>query len=203
MEKQIIEKLDFEKGNGLLPAIIQDFETSKVLMLGYMDREALDKTIADQRVTFFSRSKNRLWTKGETSGNFLELKSIQADCDNDSLLIKVKPKGVVCHTGSDTCFEEKNIKEKSFLDTLESVIQKRRINPSEKSYTSELFQKGINKIAQKVGEEAVELIIESKDQNDDLFLNEGADLIYHFLVLLQAKGFELRDIVEILKKRHE
>lgn len=184
-----------------MPCIIQDEATRKVLMLGYMNEEALEKTQTENRVTFFSRTKNRLWTKGETSGNFLNVKSITADCDNDTLLIKVNPVGEVCHTGSDTCFDEKNEGD-AFLFHLEKVIQNRKNNPSEKSYTSSLFQKGINKIAQKVGEEAVEIVIEAKDENDDLFLGEAADLMYHYLVLLAAKNKNLEDVIEVLRSRH-
>ncbi len=184
-----------------MPCIVQDDATQKVLMLGYMNEAALEKTQTEGKVTFFSRTKNRLWTKGETSGNFLNVKSIKADCDNDTLLIKVNPVGVVCHTGADTCFEETNEGD-SFLFDLEKVIQDRKDNPSEGSYTSSLFQKGINKIAQKVGEEAVEIVIEAKDENDDLFLGEAADLMYHYLVLLAAKNKSLDDVIDVLKERH-
>jgi len=195
-------KIDFEKyADGLVPAIIQDAETGKVLMLGFMNEAALNKTNELQKVTFFSRSKNRLWTKGEESGNFLLLKEIKVDCDNDTLLIKVKPVGAVCHTGSDTCWNEKNAND-NFLQQLEQIIADRKSNPSSASYTSSLFEKGINKIAQKVGEEAVELVIESKDNNDTLFKNEAADLLFHYLILLQAKGLRLKDIVDVLKSRH-
>ena len=197
----MLGNLDFEKVNGLMPCIIQDEVTQKVLMLGYMNKEALKKTQNEKRVTFFSRTKSRLWTKGETSGNFLNVKSITSDCDNDTLLIKVEPVGEVCHTGSDTCFDEKNEGD-AFLFHLEKVILDRKNNPSEKSYTSELFQKGINKIAQKVGEEAVEIVIEAKDENDDLFLGEAADLMYHYLVLLAAKNKKLEDVIEVLRSRH-
>jgi phosphoribosyl-ATP pyrophosphohydrolase/phosphoribosyl-AMP cyclohydrolase len=197
----MLENLDFEKVKGLMPCIIQDEATQKVLMLGYMNTEALKKTQTENRVTFFSRTKNRLWTKGETSCNFLNVKSITSDCDNDTLLIKVSPEGVVCHTGSDTCFDEKNEGD-SFLFNLEKVIQDRKNNPSEKSYTSELFRKGINKIAQKVGEEAVEIVIEAKDENDDLFLGEAADLIYHYLILLTAKNKKLENVIDVLRNRH-
>ncbi len=197
----MIENLDFKKVNGLMPCIIQDEATRKVLMLGYMNEAALEKTQAENRVTFFSRTKNRLWTKGETSGNFLNVKNITVDCDNDTLLIKVDPVGAVCHTGSDTCFDEKNEGD-AFLFHLEKVIQNRKNNPSDKSYTSSLFQKGINKIAQKVGEEAVEIVIEAKDDNDDLFLGEAADLMYHYLVLLAAKNKNLEDVIEVLRSRH-
>lgn len=194
-------KPDFTKyKDGLVPAIIQDFTTQKVLMLGFMNEEAFDETSKGMKVTFYSRSKQRLWTKGETSGNFLEVKEILIDCDNDSLLIKVDPAGPVCHTGADTCFNENN---RAFtLQKLEQVIINRKENPGKDSYTSSLFQKGINKIAQKVGEEAVELVIESKDDDSKKFLNEAADLLYHFLVLLHAKNFKLTDVEEVLSARH-
>ncbi len=195
--------IDFAKyPDGLLPAIIQDSITGKVLMLGFMNQEALDKTKVLQKVTFYSRSKGRLWTKGEESGNFLIPESILSDCDNDTLLIKAKPLGPTCHTGADTCWGEKN-SGGNFLDYLESVISDRKNNPSEKSYTTSLFNKGINKIAQKVVEEAVELVIESKDENKDLFLGEAADLLFHYLVLLQAKGYRLEDVINILRGRHK
>lgn len=166
-----------------------------------MNEAALAKTRELQKVTFFSRSKNRLWTKGEESGNFLLLKDIKVDCDNDTLLVKVNPVGPVCHTGSDTCWDEKNVND-NFLSQLEQIITDRKNNPSSASYTSSLFAKGINKVAQKVGEEAVELVIEAKDNNDDLFKDEAADLLFHYLILLQAKGFVLNDIMDVLKKRH-
>ena len=194
--------LDFKKGNGLLPVIIQDASTNKVLMLGYMNEAALEQTIAEGKVTFFSRSKQRLWTKGETSGNFLNVVSIAEDCDHDALLIKANPVGPVCHTGADTCFEERNQSD-NFLLHLEKVIQDRKNNPSEKSYTNSLFKKGINKVAQKVGEEAVELVIEAKDDNEELFLGEAADLMYHYLVLLAAKNYELEDVMKVLRQRHQ
>jgi len=195
-------KPDFSKfSDGQVPAIIQDSISNRVLMLGFMNEEALDKTNKEGKVTFFSRSKQRLWTKGETSNNFLLLKEIIADCDNDTLLIKVSPVGPVCHTGADTCFNESNT---SFsLEKLESVITNRKNNPTDSSYTSSLFTKGINKIAQKVGEEAVELVIESKDENQEKFLGEAADLLYHYLVLLQAKNYKLEDVVNILAQRHK
>ena len=194
--------IDFAKGNGLVPAIIQDATTNKVLMLGFMNEEAFQKTQTEKRVTFFSRTKNRLWTKGEESGNFLNVVSIHPDCDNDTLLIKANPVGVVCHTGADTCWNEKNEKSNlDFLIELEQTITSRKNSPTEESYTSKLFAKGINKIAQKVGEEATELVIESKDDNADLFLNEGADLLFHYLILLQAKGCKLQDVIAILEKR--
>lgn len=193
---------DFSKDtNRLIPAIIQDVNTGKVLMLGYMNESAFEKTKAENRVTFFSRSKNRLWTKGEESGNFLEVKSILLDCDRDTLLIKAEPHGPVCHTGNDTCWNEEN-RSDNFLQQLESIIEDRKNNPSDKSYTASLFAKGINKIAQKVGEEAVEVVIEAKDNNDELFLNESADLLFHYLILLKAKGFMLRDVIDILRERH-
>jgi phosphoribosyl-ATP pyrophosphohydrolase/phosphoribosyl-AMP cyclohydrolase len=197
-------KIDFNKNNdGLIPAIIQDALTKSVLMLGYMNKEAFDKTKETKKVTFFSRSKNRLWTKGEESGNVLNLVGIKVDCDNDTLLIQASPEGPTCHKGSDTCWDETNSQNFGFLTELEDVIQNRMENsePSE-SYVSSLFEKGINKIAQKVGEEAIEVVIEAKDNNDKLFLDESADLLFHYLILLQAKGFKLNDVVNILKKRH-
>lgn len=197
-----INQLDFQKNDGLIPVIIQDNATNKVLMLGYMNAEAVEKTVINKRVTFFSRSKQRLWTKGETSGNFLNLVSIAKDCDNDTLLVKVNPVGPVCHTGSDTCFQEVNQTD-NFLLHLQSVIQDRRDNPSDKSYTTSLFKKGINKVAQKVGEEAVELVIEAKDNDQELFMGEAADLMYHYLVLLAAKNYQLEDVIHVLKKRHQ
>ena len=198
-------KIDFNKNkDGLVPAIIQDSTTNKVLMLGYMNEEAYAKTIEIGKVTFFSRTKKRLWTKGEESGNFLNLVSIKNDCDNDSLLIQVNPVGPTCHTGTDTCWGEINEQSFGFLSELENVIKSRReAANTEKSYVASLFEKGINKIAQKVGEEAVELVIEAKDDNEKLFLNEGADLLFHYLILLQAKGYQLKDIVSILKNRHK
>ena len=195
-------KIDFAKySDGLVPAIIQDNSTGKVLMLGFMNEEALEKTKTIGKVTFYSRSKQRLWTKGEESGNFLELRSIIADCDNDTLLIKADPVGPVCHTGADTCFAETNSKD--ILQTLGEIIKQRFDDRSGKSYTSGLFDKGINKVAQKVGEEAIELVIEAKDDNKELFLNEAADLLFHYMVLLQAKGFSLQDVKEILEQRHK
>jgi phosphoribosyl-ATP pyrophosphohydrolase/phosphoribosyl-AMP cyclohydrolase len=198
-------KVNFNKtSDNLIPAIIQDNETKNVLMLGYMNQEALDQTLATKRVTFFSRTKNRLWTKGEESGNFLELISMKEDCDNDTLLVKVKPVGPTCHTGLDTCWQEANNQEFGFLSKLEKTIATRKANAySEKSYVASLFAKGMNKIAQKVGEEAVEVVIEAKDSNDNLFLSESADLLFHYLILLQAKGFELKDVVEVLKGREK
>ena len=198
-------KIDFTKSeNGLIPAIIQDFETNKVLMLGYMNLEAYEKTELTKKVTFFSRSKNRLWTKGEESGHFLNLIEMKIDCDNDTLLIKVQPIGPTCHTGSDTCWQEKNVENYGFLSKLENTIKSRKENStSDKSYVASLFELGINKIAQKVGEEAVEVIIEAKDNNNALFLNESADLLFHFLILLQAKGFQLQDVITVLKDRNK
>jgi phosphoribosyl-AMP cyclohydrolase / phosphoribosyl-ATP pyrophosphohydrolase len=187
--------------NGLVPAVIQDAETNKVLMLGFMNEEALNKTIELHQVTFFSRSKNQLWTKGEESGNYLFVKEIKVDCDDDTLLIKVNPVGPVCHTGADTCWSEKN-ESGNFLVQLENIIAARKNDPDERSYTSSLFEKGINKIAQKVGEEAIELVIEAKDNNPGLFKDEAADLLFHYLILLQAKGFKLDDIIKVLKSRH-
>lgn len=195
--------INFDKSpDGLIPAVIQDAETGKVLMLGYMNREAYDKTVAENIVTFFSRSKQRLWTKGETSNNFLHVREILIDCDGDTLLIKSAPAGPTCHTGADTCFDEVNTGKGQFLNYLQSIIHDRKVNPSEKSYTTSLFGKGVNKIAQKVGEEAVELVIEAKDDNDDLFKGEAADLLFHFLVLLEQKNMDLDDIVAVLQTRH-
>lgn len=195
-------KPDFSKyADNLIPVIIQDSVTQKVLMLGFMNEAAFHKTQQENKVTFFSRSKQRLWTKGESSGNFLLVKEMLTDCDKDTLLIKAQPTGPVCHTGADTCFNESN---PAFtLQQLEEVIADRKQNPADASYTSSLFKKGINKIAQKVGEEAVELVIESKDDNDEKFLNEAADLLYHYLVLLQAKNHTLKDVVTILSARHK
>jgi len=195
-------KIDFKKySDGLAPAIIQDHKTQKVLMLGFMNEEALQKTMREGKVTFYSRSKKRLWTKGEESGNFLLLKELMSDCDDDALLIKAEPTGPVCHTGADTCWSEKNHAE-DFLSYLEHIIELRKNSDDQKSYVHQLFKKGINKIAQKVGEEAVELVIEAKDVNNDLFLNEASDLLFHYLILLQAKGFKLDDVIRILKERH-
>ncbi len=193
-------KLDFEKVNGLVPVIIQDERTQQVLMLGYMNEEALELTQKDGRVHFFSRSKNRIWLKGETSENYLYVKNIKEDCDSDALLIQVKPAGNVCHTGIFSCFDEKN--SKGFLYELEETISERIDEKVQNSYTYDLYQRGINKMAQKLGEEAVELVIEAKDDNADLFKNEAADLLYHFLILLKAKSFNLTDIEEILLERN-
>lgn len=192
-------KLDFSKNNGLIPVIIQNSETQQVLMLGYMNEEALQKTKEENVVTFFSRSKNRLWTKGETSGNFLNVVSIKEDCDSDSLLIQVNPKGPTCHNGTISCFA--NEPEISFLNQLENTIEERVNNPTSESYVASLFQKGINKIAQKVGEEAVELVIEAKDDNQDLFIGEAADLLFHYLILLKSKNLKLSNIEAELKNR--
>ncbi|AIY14746.1 bifunctional phosphoribosyl-AMP cyclohydrolase/phosphoribosyl-ATP diphosphatase HisIE [Cellulophaga baltica] len=197
-------KIDFDKNSdGLIPAIIQDATTKNVLMLGYMNQEAFDKTQETKKVTFFSRTKKRLWTKGEESGNFLNLVAIKNDCDNDTLLITVNPVGPTCHKGTDTCWEEENTSSFGFLTKLEAIITDRKDNPeNQDSYVASLFRKGINKVAQKVGEEAVEVVIEAKDNDDKLFLDESADLLFHYLILLQAKGFTLKDIEEVLKKRN-
>jgi phosphoribosyl-ATP pyrophosphohydrolase/phosphoribosyl-AMP cyclohydrolase len=193
-----------KSANGLLPVIVQDNQTNKVLMLGYMNNEAYQKTLSENRVTFFSRSKQRLWTKGETSDNFLNVKQILIDCDEDTILIKASPDGPTCHTGADTCFEETNEGQASFLNYLQkTIIRDRKNNPSDSSYTSSLFKKGINKIAQKVGEEAVELVIEAKDNNDDLFKGEAADLLFHYLILLEQRNMDLDDIVAVLQERHQ
>ncbi len=197
--------IDFNKNSdGLVPAIIQDATTKNVLMLGYMNQDAFNATQETNKVTFFSRTKNRLWTKGEESGNFLNLVDIKLDCDNDTLLIQVNPVGPTCHKGSDTCWNEGNDNSYGFITKLEETITNRIEDADEsKSYVASLFKKGINKIAQKVGEEAVEVVIEAKDNNDDLFLNESADLLFHYLMLLQAKGFKLNDVVDVLKGREK
>ncbi len=196
--------IDFNKNqDGLVPAIVQDAITKNVLMLGYMNKDAYSKTVDTGKVTFFSRTKSRLWTKGEESGNFLNMVELKVDCDNDTLLIKAKPEGPTCHKGSDTCWDEINSQSYGFLTELEQVINDRKENAmSSTSYVASLFEKGINKIAQKVGEEAIETVIEAKDNNDELFLNESADLLFHYLILLKAKGYELDDVVEVLKGRH-
>lgn len=195
-------KPEFNKyHDGLLPAIIQDYKTSKVLMLGFMNEEAFIKTEETGKVTFYSRSKQRLWTKGEDSGNFLTVKQVLLDCDNDTLLIKAEPAGPTCHTGADTCWSERNHSD-DFLSYLEEIIDLRRKSSDEKSYVKQLFEKGINKIAQKVGEEATEVIIEAKDNNEELFVGEAADLLFHFMVLLRAKNVSLQDVVYVLKQRH-
>ena len=194
--------IDFAKyADGLVPVIVQDFDTHKVLMLGFMNQEALTRTEEIGKVTFYSRSKNRLWTKGEESGHFLDLKSMAVDCDNDTLLIKAHPNGPTCHTGADTCWSERNHSE-NFLFYLEDIIDLRKKAPADESYVAKLTSKGINKIAQKVGEEAIEMVIEAKDNNDEQFLNESADLLFHYLLLLNAKGFHLQDVIDILKDRH-
>lgn len=193
--------IDFSKSDGLVPCIVQDASTSVVLMLAYMNEEAYQKSMQEKRLTFYSRSKKRLWTKGETSGNYLNLVEITTDCDKDTLLAKVNPVGIVCHTGQDTCFNEAN-KKTWTIKSLEQLIQGRKTNPIATSYTNKLFDSGINKIAQKVGEEAIELVIESKDENKALFLGEAADLLYHYLVLLTAKNVSLRDVEEVLAQRH-
>jgi phosphoribosyl-AMP cyclohydrolase / phosphoribosyl-ATP pyrophosphohydrolase len=196
-------KIDFLKySNGLVPAIVQDAITNKVLMLGFMNNAAYEQTIVLKKVTFFSRSRNRLWIKGEESGNFLDVQSVTVDCDNDTLLIKAHPAGTVCHTGAATCWNEENVSN-HFLNELESIITNRKINPIEGSYTTDLLKKGINKIAQKVGEEAIELVIEAKDNNKELFIGEAADLLFHYLVLLQAKEYSLQDVLNELKKRYK
>ena len=197
--------IDFNKNNdGLVPAIIQDATTKNVLMLGYMNEEAFAKTQETKLVTFFSRTKKRLWTKGEESGNTLNLVDIKLDCDNDTLLIQVNPNGPTCHKGSDTCWADTNIENFGFISKLEDTIERRvKSGDSEKSYVASLFASGINKVAQKVGEEAVEVVIEAMDNNDDLFLSESADLLFHYLMLLQAKGFKLNDIVNVLKGREK
>jgi phosphoribosyl-AMP cyclohydrolase / phosphoribosyl-ATP pyrophosphohydrolase len=204
-----LSNIEFTKSpDGLIPAVLQDEATGLVLMLGYMNAEALEKTKNEGKVTFFSRSKQRLWTKGETSGNFLYLKDILVDCDGDTLLVKASPKGPTCHTGDDTCFGEKNeqdtrIGEAAFLNYLQKhVIRERKINPSDTSYTTSLFKRGINKIAQKVGEEAVEVVIEAKDDNDELFKNEVSDLLFHLLVLLEQKNIDLDEVISVLRNRH-
>ncbi len=195
--------IDFQKGGGLVPVIIQDAVTRNVLMLGYMNEEAYTKTKAEGKVTFFSRTKNRLWTKGETTGHFLNVVDINVDCDQDTLLIKVTPDGPTCHTGTDTCWSENNSGRTFFIEKLASVIKDRRNNPTDVSYTASLFKKGINKIAQKVGEEAVEIVIEAKDNNDDLFKGEAADLLYHYLILLEAKNIPLDEVIKVLESRQK
>ncbi len=197
-------KPDFSKNaDGLLPVVIQDVWTNKVLMLGYMNAVAYEKTLSEKKVTFYSRSKQRLWTKGEESENYLFVKDIKIDCDEDSILIKVSPAGPTCHTGDDTCWQEVNSGKVGFLEHLKQTIRERKLNPTEKSYTSSLFKKGINKVAQKVGEEAVELVIEAKDDNKDLFLGEAADLMYHYITLLEAKKIDLDEVIDVLISRHK
>lgn len=196
-------KIDFEKVDGLAPVIIQDVNTLDVLMLGYMNEEAYEKTLETKLVTFFSRSKQRLWTKGEESGNTLVLESIEVDCDNDTLLVKATPNGPTCHTGTTTCWGDTASNQFGVIEELEKTINSRKINPEDTSYVSDLFEKGINKIAQKVGEEAVEVVIEAMDDNDELFLNESADLFFHYLILLQSKGYTLNDVLTVLKARRK
>lgn len=196
------EPIFSKSADGLLPALIQDAKTRVVLMQGYMNQESYYRTLEENKVWFYSRSKKRLWKKGEESGNELIVEEILLDCDGDSILIKAHPKGPICHTGSDTCFNETNHADLNWILELESVISERRDNPSEKSYVASLFEKGLNKIIQKVGEEAIEVVIEAKDANSDLFLNESADLIFHFLILLKAKGHKFEDVIEILRARH-
>ena len=200
-DTELIAAVDFEKGAGLVPVVVQDALNLAILMLGYMNREALEKTLAERRVTFFSRSKQRLWTKGESSQNYLDLVDIKLDCDRDTLLVLAHPHGPTCHTGATTCFGEVEA-DIAFLKSLQKTIKERHDHPSGQSYTASLFAKGINKVAQKVGEEAVELVIEAKDDNEELFLGEAADLMYHYLVLLRAKGNGLEDVVSVLEKRH-
>lgn len=204
-----LSTIDFTKSpDGLVPAVIQDANTSVVLMLGYMNKEAFEKTQAEGKVTFFSRSKQRLWTKGETSDNFLYVKEVLADCDGDTILIKAEPAGPTCHTGDDTCFGEKNnrntrIGEAAFLNYLQKdIIRDRKLNPADDSYTSSLFKRGVNKIAQKVGEEAVEVVIEAKDNDDELFKGEVSDLLFHLLVLLEQKNIDLDEVISVLRSRH-
>lgn len=198
-----LDKINFEKVGSLVPAIVQDAFSKEVLMLGYMNQEAIQKTLKTGKVTFFSRTKQRLWTKGESSGNFLLLKDMMLDCDRDTLLVKAEPMGPVCHTGADTCFGESNHSHTAFIDKLRETIKDRKNNPTDKSYTASLFAKGINKVAQKVGEEAVEIVIEAKDDNKELFMGEAADLLYHYLVLLEAKGYELDEVIQVLVERHK
>lgn len=201
MNDNIISQIDWKKCGNLVPCIVQDNSTRQVLMMGYMNKEAIQITFEKQKLVFFSRTKSRLWMKGEKSGNFLQLIDLSLDCDNDTILAKVNPQGPVCHTGNDTCWNEKN-ESTDFLQNLQKLIHSRKINSTKHSYTSSLFEKGINKIAQKVGEEAVELIIEAKDNNENLFLNEAADLMYHYLVLLSAKELDINDVIQVLKNRN-
>lgn len=198
-----VKQIDFDKLDGLVPAIVQDVNTGKVLMLGYMNEAAVEQTLATGKTTFFSRSKQCLWTKGESSGNFLNLVSMALDCDNDALLVKVNPVGPTCHTGSDTCWDEENKSNLQFLSHLTEVIKERKQKSPDESYVASLFAKGINKVAQKVGEEAVEVVIEAKDNDENLFLNESADLLFHYMMLLEIKGYTLSDVVNILKERHK
>lgn len=195
-----IQKIQFDKLGGIVPCVVQDSITRVVLMVGFMNKEAVEKTLAEKRVTFYSRSKKRLWTKGETSGNYLDLRDIKLDCDDDTLLVTARPHGPTCHTGSETCFNTTN--EGRGIEFLEKIIADRKRNPKEDSYTNKLLKSGINKVAQKVGEEAVELVIEAKDNNRELFLGEAADLMYHYLVLLAAKDVTLDDVTKVLRNRH-
>ncbi|MBC7387741.1 MAG: bifunctional phosphoribosyl-AMP cyclohydrolase/phosphoribosyl-ATP diphosphatase HisIE [Opitutaceae bacterium] len=196
-------EIDFEKHGGLVPVVVQDVKTRVVLMVAFMNKEALQTTLDSGKVTFFSRTKGRLWTKGESSGHFLMLKEIIQDCDNDSLLIKAEPIGPTCHTGADTCFNESNNDSIAFIRSLSKTIKDRKIQPNDTSYTASLFKRGINKVAQKVGEEAIELVIEAKDNNKELFLGEAADLLYHYLVLLEAKDYSLEEVVKVLESRNK
>src|SRR5690554_4332804 len=198
-----VDNIDFAKVGGLVPTIVQDAFSKEVLMLGYVNEEALEKTIETGKVTFYSRTKQRLWTKGESSGNFLILKDIKLDSNHDTQLTTAEPVGPVCHRGTGTCFGEKNKSKTAFIDKLRATIKDRKQNPSDKSYTASLFAKGINKVAQKVGEEAVEIVIEAKDDNKELFLGEAADLLYHYLVLLEAKDYELEEVMAVLMERHK
>ena len=198
-----LDNINFEKVGGLVPAVIQDASSKQMLMLGYMNQEAIQQTLDSGKVTFYSRTKQRLWTKGESSGKFLLVKEILVDCDGDTLLIKAEPVGPVCHTGADTCFGETNNSKTAFIDKLRTIIKDRKNNPTDKSYTASLFAKGINKVAQKVGEEAVEIVIEAKDDNKELFMGEAADLLYHYLVLLEAKDYELDEVMQVLIDRHK
>lgn len=202
-KREIIDAVDFEKGEGLVPTVVQDAGTGKVLMLGYMNKASLEKTFEEKRVCFYSRSRQELWTKGETSGNFLHVADVLIDCDSDTLLVKARPEGPTCHTGAATCFGEESTGNLAFIAQLEGIIRDRKLNPSESSYTSKLFNKGINKIAQKVGEEAVELVIEAKDDDRGKFKNECADLIYHLLVLLEQKEIPLSEVIDVLIQRHQ
>lgn len=196
-------EIDFEKGDGLVPAIVQDVDTMDVLMLGYMNEDAYEKTLKTKQVTFYSRSKQRLWTKGEESGNTLDFHSIEVDCDNDTLLVKARPNGPTCHTGTTTCWGDTASNQFGVIEQLENIINDRKINPEKDSYVSSLFDQGINKVAQKVGEEAVEVVIEAKDDNEELFLNESADLFFHYLILLHQKGYALNDVLNVLKERRK
>lgn len=196
-------EIDFEKGDGLVPAIVQDVDTMDVLMLGYMNQEAYEQTLKTKKVTFYSRSKQRLWMKGEESGNTLDFYGVEVDCDHDTLLVKARPNGPTCHTGTTTCWGDTASNQFGVIEQLENIINDRKINPEKDSYVSALFDQGINKIAQKVGEEAVEVVIEAKDDNEELFLNESADLLFHYLILLHQKGYALNDVLNVLKERRK